>query len=95
MDESKTGRIGRGIALTLAASGAEVIVNDKNPTTGQETAQAIQRSGGSSRFLEADVSDPRAVEAMFQAISQDTPALHLLVNNAGFNLFKGIQETCL
>lgn len=87
--------IGRGIALTLAASGADVIVNDKNPTTGQATADTIQENGGSSRFIEADVSDPAAVQAMFDTIASDTPALHLLVNNAGFNLFKGIQETNL
>lgn len=85
--------IGRGIALTLAASGADVIVNDKNPTTGQATADDIQRSGGSSQFIEADVSDADAVQAMFETIAASKSALHLLVNNAGFNLFKGIQET--
>jgi len=32
---------------------------------------------------------------MFHTIAARTPALHVLVNNAGFNLFKGIQETTL
>jgi NAD(P)-dependent dehydrogenase (short-subunit alcohol dehydrogenase family) len=87
--------IGRGVALALAAAGAEVIVNDKNAETGEGTATEIRVGGGHARFVQADVSDPHAVAAMFHTIAARTPALHVLVNNAGFNLFKGIQETTL
>lgn len=87
--------IGRGVALALAAAGAEVIVNDKNAETGEGTATEILVGGGHARFVQADVSDPHAVAAMFHTIAARTPALHVLVNNAGFNLFKGIQETTL
>lgn len=87
--------IGRGVALALAAAGAEVIVNDKNAETGEGTATEIRVGGGHARFVQADVSDPHAVAAMLHTIAARTPALHVLVNNAGFNLFKGIQETTL
>lgn len=87
--------IGRGVALALAAAGAEVIVNDKNAETGEGTATEIRVGGGHARFVQADVSDPHVVAAMFHTIAARTPALHVLVNNAGFNLFKGIQETTL
>lgn len=87
--------IGRGVALALAAAGAEVIVNDKNAETGEGTATEIRVGGGHARFVQADVSDPHAVAAMFHTIAARTPALHVLVNNAGFNLFKGIQETTM
>jgi NAD(P)-dependent dehydrogenase (short-subunit alcohol dehydrogenase family) len=87
--------IGRGCALMLAASGAEVFVNDKNSATGEDTAETIRASGGRAHFLLADVSDPQAVTAMFNSLALHSPALHILVNNAGFNLFKGIHETTL
>jgi cyclopentanol dehydrogenase len=85
--------IGRGCALALAASGAQVFVNDKNPVSGENTADTIRKSGGHAHFLEADVSDVYAVASMFNAVALRTRALHILVNNAGVNLFKGIQET--
>lgn len=87
--------IGRGCALTLAAAGAEVWVNDINPATGEATAADIRRAGGQAHFVRADVSDEAAVHAMFETVAAQSPALHVLVNNAGFNLFKGIQETSL
>ena len=87
--------IGRGCALMLAASGAEVFVNDKNSATGEDTAETIRASGGRAHFLVADVSDPHAVTAMFHSLALHSRALHILINNAGFNLFKGIQETTL
>lgn len=87
--------IGRGCALALAASGAEVFVNDKNPLTGEDTANAIRLTGGVAHFVAADVSNLNEVTTMFHAVALQSSALHILVNNAGINLFKGIQETSL
>ena len=87
--------IGRGCALTLAAAGAEIYVNDKNPTSGENTAETIREQGGNAHFIAADVSNSRDVASMFHAIALRKSSLHILVNNAGFNLFKGIQETSL
>jgi NAD(P)-dependent dehydrogenase (short-subunit alcohol dehydrogenase family) len=39
------------------------------------------------------VSDPAAVQAMLDQVQDEFPALHVLVNNAGCNLFKGIADT--
>jgi NAD(P)-dependent dehydrogenase (short-subunit alcohol dehydrogenase family) len=87
--------IGRGCAMALAAAGATVFVNDKNPVTGEDTVATIHKSGGEAHFLAADVSQETEVAAMFAAVAQRVSALDILVNNAGFNLFKGIQETSL
>lgn len=80
--------IGRGIALALAAAGATVIVNDCNPQTGVATATFIGERGGQAHFMQADVSNLDSVVAMMTAIQQQCGALHLLVNNAGFNLLR-------
>jgi len=87
--------IGRGCALVLAQAGAEVIVNDINPMVGEKTAEDVRKLGRRSLFVEADVSDAMGVKAMFAAVKQEFSAVHILVNNAGFNLFKGIQDTSI
>src|SRR5262249_14878133 len=85
--------IGRGCALALAEAGADVIVNDVHPDAGQETAQQVRAKGRRSLFVQADVADGPAVEAMLAAVRKEFDALHVLVNNAGVNLFKGIADT--
>jgi NAD(P)-dependent dehydrogenase (short-subunit alcohol dehydrogenase family) len=85
--------IGRGCALALAEAGADVIVNDVHPDAGQETAQQVRAKGRRSLFVQADVADVPAVEAMLAAVRKEFDALHVLVNNAGVNLFKGIADT--
>jgi NAD(P)-dependent dehydrogenase (short-subunit alcohol dehydrogenase family) len=87
--------LGRGCALALAAAGAQVFINDKNATTGEDTAERIRALGGVAHFLAADVAEAHDVATMFQTVALRTRGLHILVNNAGFNLFKGIQETQL
>lgn len=85
--------IGRGCALALAAAGADVIVNDINPIAGQATAADIQRMGRRSLFAQADVADADAVQTMVETAQREFAAVHVLVNNAGFNLFKSLEQT--
>jgi NAD(P)-dependent dehydrogenase (short-subunit alcohol dehydrogenase family) len=85
--------IGRSCALALAEAGADVIVNDVNPVTGKATAEEIQKMGCKGMFVQADVSDAQTVQAMTEAVQQQYGALHVLLNNAGLNLFKGLQDT--
>lgn len=87
--------LGRGCALALADAGAEIVVNDLNAETGQATAAEIRRRGGRSLFVQADVSQQNEVDALFITLAERYQSLHLLVNNAGFDLFKGLEETTL
>ncbi len=85
--------IGKGCALALADAGARIVINDINATTGQAVADEIQRMGREAVFVQADVTDPLQVQAMIDDIAQRFGALHILVNNAGDNLFKGLADT--
>lgn len=75
--------IGAAIAVALAQAGAEVIVNDRDPKTGQTTAQRINADGGSSVYLRADVGIESEVEGLFRAATQWRSRLNILVCNAG------------
>ncbi len=87
--------IGHGCALALAAAGADVIVNDINAEKGRATAAEIQKMGRRSLFVQADVSSADAVQAMFETVQREFGVLHVLLNNAGFNLFKNLEQTSL
>ena len=59
--------IGRTTAAAFARERARVAVTDANRQGAEETAHAIEAAGGKAIALEADVTDPAAVEAMTQA----------------------------
>jgi NAD(P)-dependent dehydrogenase (short-subunit alcohol dehydrogenase family) len=74
-----TSGIGRAIALELARDGAVVIVSGRDATRGTETVVAIQRGGGSARFVAADLGDLDSVARL----AQQAADVDVLVNNAG------------
>jgi NAD(P)-dependent dehydrogenase (short-subunit alcohol dehydrogenase family) len=77
-------RMGRVIALTLARAGADVVVHYNESKEGaQATVREIESLGAQSIAVRADVSRPKQVAAMFQAVDNRFGRLDLLVNNSG------------
>jgi len=76
--------IGRSIALGLARSGANVVVNYKQAAdAAARTVAEIQGFGRKGVAIRADVSDPVAVERMLDEAESAVGRLDILVNNAG------------
>ena len=76
--------IGRAIAIELAKSGIDLIVNnDKNPQEGFEVVNAIKKIGQRAIYIQADVSDPNQVEKMIEKIINEFGEIDILINNAG------------
>ena len=73
--------LGRGIALALAAVGAELLLNSRTPAELDAVAAEIAAAGGRARALPFDVTDAAAVAAAFAGLRR----LDILVNNAGVN----------
>lgn len=75
--------IGREIAITLAAAGAQVAVNARSNRTEAEAVVAeIQAAGGRAIAVLGDVIDAAAVAAMTAATIEQLGRLDILVNNA-------------
>jgi NAD(P)-dependent dehydrogenase (short-subunit alcohol dehydrogenase family) len=74
--------IGRTTALAFAREGARVIVADVTDQ-GHAVAQEIVAAGGAARFIQADVSDPAAVERLVAESVATYGRLDIAFNNAG------------
>jgi len=76
--------IGREIALTLAAAGAAVAVND---FAGEEACQAvvaeIEALGAAGLVVMGDVGDEQSVAATVDRVEAELGPLGIVVNNAG------------
>jgi 3-oxoacyl-[acyl-carrier protein] reductase len=76
--------IGAAIAKRLAADGIRVVVNyTSRPADAEQVVRDIARSGGQAYAVLADVSDPVAVEALFDQAEVEFGAVDILINNAG------------
>ena len=74
--------IGRAIALRFGAEGADVVVNDINAASANDTAQAIIVAGGSAIGVTADVADKAQVDQLFDVTLERFKTIDVLVNNA-------------
>jgi 3-oxoacyl-[acyl-carrier protein] reductase len=76
--------IGAAIARALAADGWPVGVNYRSDSDGAERVVGeIEQAGGRALAIKADVADPDAPDAIFEALERELGPVLVLVNNAG------------
>lgn len=75
--------IGRATAQALAAVGARVAVSDLNRESAEQTAEAINRTGGEASAFTLDVSRPSQIEQAAAEVEASLGVPSILVNNAG------------
>jgi len=78
-----TSGIGKAAAIQLAAQGATVIVHGRDADRGAAVVAEIENSGGSARFIGADLGEP----AQALRLAREAGDVDILVNNAGFAWF--------
>jgi 3-oxoacyl-[acyl-carrier protein] reductase len=89
--------IGREVALELAREGANVAINYAgSEAKAAEVAEEIKAMGREAIIIQADVSNPEAVDAMVKETIEVFGKLDILVNNAGItkdNLLMRMKES--
>jgi len=75
--------IGRSAALRFVAEGAAVVIADLSVSAGEETVRTIEALGGTSIFVETDVTEPESVERSIAGAVERFGRLDILYNNAG------------
>lgn len=75
--------LGKVFCLAYAEAGADVVVAELNPQTGQQTAREVQALGRRSIYIPTDVRQRASVYAMFEQAVQALGRVDILMNNAG------------
>ena len=79
--------IGEATARRFASEGANVVVAELNPETGQAVTESIKAAGGNAVFVETDVAIEDMVKAMVEKTAADIGPPDIIVNNAGIAVF--------
>ena len=85
--------IGKGIAISLAKSGATLIIADLNETNAVSTNLEINKISPKSIPMKVDVSNKNEIEQCIQNVVSEFGQIDILVNNAG--VFTDNWETTL
>ncbi|MEK6710245.1 MAG: SDR family oxidoreductase [Nitrospinota bacterium] len=84
--------IGRTLAVGLAQAGADVALADIDPSQAAEAKTQIEGLGRRCALLQADVTDLGQAERMVAEAARALGGLTILVNNAGTNIRKRVEE---
>ena len=77
--------IGRAIVEAFAAEGAHVAIGELDPEIGKDAARAVEAAGRRSLFVQTDVSQKSAIDAMVAQVLSAFGQVDILVNNAGIH----------
>jgi NAD(P)-dependent dehydrogenase (short-subunit alcohol dehydrogenase family) len=84
--------IGAAIARRFAGEGAQVLVCDLKQAEGEALVESLRADGGRAWFQRLDVTDEADWVRALSAVVERTGRLDVLVNNAGVNVRKPIEE---
>jgi 2-hydroxycyclohexanecarboxyl-CoA dehydrogenase len=87
------GGIGGATCARFAREGARVAVLDRNLAGARATAERIAADGGTALAIECDITDRASVDAAVARVTAEWGGIHILVNNAGWDVFKPFTKT--
>ena len=87
------GGIGSTTCRRFAAEGARVAVLDRDEAGAQKVAREIEGAGGKAQAFACDITDRQSVDAAVAASESALGPVAILVNNAGFDIFKPFLKT--
>lgn len=84
--------LGAAICKTMAEAGAKVIATDVNESKLEEMANKNSGSEGSIKSYAMNVTDEKNVEEVVKKIIDEYGQIDALINNAGIDFTKSIEE---
>jgi 2-deoxy-D-gluconate 3-dehydrogenase len=89
------GGIGLGMARGLARAGAHVVIAARNAEKSAGAVRELERAGGQGSAVTVDVADEASVSRLIDSVRTRQGRLDILINNAGINIRKPVQELSL
>jgi NAD(P)-dependent dehydrogenase (short-subunit alcohol dehydrogenase family) len=86
------GGIGRGLALTWAGEGMNVVVADLEPDAAEAVAAEVRERGVSALAVTCDVTDRASVDSLVDATYAEFGEVSVLCNNAGVIVLRDFLE---
>jgi NAD(P)-dependent dehydrogenase (short-subunit alcohol dehydrogenase family) len=86
------GGIGSHLAKAYAETGAKVVLTDKEQPEGRLLAEQIVKAGGTASFIAADLRRPEQIDELFRNVEHEHGTVDILINNAGFGVWKSPYE---
>jgi len=87
------GGIGGASCKRFAQEGAKVAVFDMNLEAARKVASAITAVGGHATAFKCDITNRNAVDQAVNAVEASLGPIDVLVNNAGWDVFKPFTKT--
>lgn len=87
------GGIGGATARRFAAKGGRIAVLDRDKAAAARTVGEIEAAGGTARAYGCDITDRPGVDAVIAAVEVDLGPIDVLVNNAGWDVFRPFLAT--
>jgi NAD(P)-dependent dehydrogenase (short-subunit alcohol dehydrogenase family) len=84
--------LGWAFCQAFAEAGADVVVAELNPKTGQAAAEKIRAMGRQAEFIQTDVRNKEDVEAMAARTLEKFGKIDFLMNNAGVASWRAAEE---
>jgi NAD(P)-dependent dehydrogenase (short-subunit alcohol dehydrogenase family) len=84
--------LGKAMALALSAEGANVALVSRDMAQLEQVAAEIGSMGGCAAAFPADVTSEDQVRAVERAVLNRFGRVHILINNAGINIRKPVEE---
>lgn len=87
------GGIGGATCRRFARHGARVAVLDLDPDAAGRVAQTIRGEGGQASAYRCDITERDSVDAAVDAVAAELGPVDVLVNNAGWDVFRPFVKT--
>jgi 2-hydroxycyclohexanecarboxyl-CoA dehydrogenase len=87
------GGIGGATCQRFGAEGARVAVFDLNLDAAEKVAASVRAEGGQAHAFRCDITDRDSVNAAVAAAEAQLGPIDVLVNNAGWDVFKPFTKT--
>ena len=88
--------LGKSMALALAEAGVSVaLVGRDEAALDAVKREAITRGAAEAAWFRADITEEEQVRAMERQVIAQFGAVHILINNAGINIRKNLEDFAL